>query len=506
VRSPAAGAALLVLALAASRPAAQEPPEPQTGPAAPVEETPPGEPILIEEPPPPAIPQEYIDGRGYLGRGPDTWDTAQLFDETKARIFLALSDGASRSCLDSLGVAGLEDALREMELGRLVRTVDGVVRPAFPVIRGPAREEFDRTIRATADAIYPEMLPRLKKIRKTARRGKHGPWLFALAWSELFGSRRVEQILSDAGALDGRRMRDEGYLWLLIPNDPFLTGVDRYGSGRETLHHVWSQRVYPDPSLEDVGVRRLILERVRDRTPWEEGEDADALRALGILDASRKVTIPILRRGDPLLTELRNASEMYARAFLRRLRAQDLAREWGLSTDEAAAVSLAAVGFRILDRAQREGLVSRPSYLERLGAAPEETARVIVITENDAVDPLEEAYYLYDRGEFEPAVSRAETFLRNHPGDPEAIFRKGMALMRLGRREEALATFESALAGPARPGDCWRAWILIRTGNLLDLLSRRDDALERYRQALEQPVVGGSRETAHFWLENLYVE
>ena len=130
----------------------------------------------------------------------------------------------------------------------------------------------------------------------------------------------------------------------------------------------------------------------------------------------------------------------------------------------------------------------------------------LVITENEQFDPLERTYYLYDREDFSGAIRMADTVLQNHPGDSEALFRKGISLMKLRKYPEALQVFQQAAARPARKEDVWRAWILIRAGNILDVMQRRDEAIQKYTEALGYADVSGSHDTARNWLENVYLD
>jgi len=348
--------------------------------------------------------------------------------------------------------------------------------------------------------------PSLKKLQRAARKEKVLPWLYTLVWSEVLESRSAEQTLVDAGALDPSRLRNEGYLWVLIPNDPFLTGVERYSSGSETLSYVWSAVAYPDGTIRDPDVQRRILDRALDRNPWDLAETEDVVSESGILDGAKRVKIPLLNKRSKLLPALRRASRSYVQSLLRTLKPDSLARLLNVPRDEAFAVGYACVGFRVLERAHREGLVLRPDFLANGEAPPEGLATTLVATDDEYPDPLERAYYLYDRQEFVEAVHQTDLFLKTHPGDPEAFFRKGSSLMKLRDYPAALATFEQALAQPAKPDDVWRGWLLVRAGNVLDLLKRREEAEKRYREALEFSIVAGSHETALAWLETPYQE
>jgi len=476
----------------------ESPEQPQTEPALPEE------PFTFEPAPEPAIPDEYLQGKGYLGNFPDTWGTDTLFDPVNARVFLALQDGAGREALSRVDVADLDLALGDLISARMVRESGGMYRPAFPLIREEATKTFEESVKAAADRAYAGLRPALAKIRKAADKEKVLPWLYALVWTEVLESRTAEQALVRSGALDAQRLRDEGYLWILIPGDPYTTGVDRYNSGRETLHYLWTPISYPNPAVQDYATRRRILDDALGRLSWDDEGTREILDEFGILDSKKQVRVPVLRKDSRLLAALRRASRGYVKDLLHALQTEPLARVLGVSRDEALAAGFVCTGYRVLERAVNDGLLSRPDYLSRPDAPFTGLVEALVITENESTDPLERAYYLYDLEDFNGAIGQADAFLKDHPGDSEALFRKGISLMKLRKYPEALQVFEQAAARPVRKEDVWRGWLLIRIGNVLDMMQRREDALKRYGEALAYADVSGSHDTARSWMENVY--
>jgi tetratricopeptide (TPR) repeat protein len=464
----------------------------------------PPEDFPLEMPPEPAVLENYLEGVGYLGNFPDAWTTDKLLDPINAKLFLALQSGATREMLAGLQLPDLNLALADLISGRMVRQEGESFRPAFPLIRETTREAFLQTVQAAADEAYKSLRPSLKKIQKAARKEKVTPWLYALVWSEVLDSKLDEESLLDAGALDARRMRDEGYFWILVPGDPYTTGEERYGSGSETLHYLWTPTARLQPFVQNYPTRRRILDGALAKVPWDQPETRDGLQKTGILDPENHVRVPVLRKGSRLLSELRQASQTYAKDVLRSIKADTLARILEAPRDETVAAAFACTGYRVLERAVREGFVSRPDYLSRDEAPLLGLVEALVVTEDESFDPLERAFYLYDREDFTGSIQMSEKFLETHPGDPEALFRKGIALMKLRRYPEALQEFQRASEGPAPKSDVWRGWLLIREGNILDVMMKRDEALKKYAEALEFADVSGSHEIARNWLENAY--
>jgi len=468
------------------------------------EPTPPEEPFMFEPAPEPVIPDEYLRGKGYLGNFSGAWGTDTLVDPVNARVFLALQDGAGREALSRVDVADLDLALGDLISARMVREDGGMYRPAFPLLREESRKTFDESVKAAADRAYAGLRPALMKIRKAADKEKVLPWLYVLVWTEVLESRTAEQALVRSGTLDAQRLRDEGYLWVLIPDDPYSTGVDRYSSGRETLHYLWTPISYPNPAIQHYPTRRRILDNALGRLPWDDERTQEILEGFGILDSRKQVRVPVLRKDSRLLAALRRASRGYVKDLIHALQTEPLSRVPGVSRDEVLAAGFVCTGYRVLDRAVNDGLLSRPDYLSRPDAPFTGLVETLVITENERTNPLERAYYLYDQENFNGAIGEADVFLKDHPGDSEALFRKGISLMKLRKYPEALQVFERAAARPARKEDVWRGWLLIRIGNVLDMMQRREDALKRYGEALAYANVSRSHDIARRWMENVY--
>jgi hypothetical protein len=240
------------------------------------------------------VPDDYLSGMAYLGNFREAWNPDILTDPVLGAIFLALQDGATREDLEKLGQPDLDLALDDLVAARMVRKTGNLYRPAFPLIRGDAVSFFNQRIRQATESVYPELRPYFKKAQKAARKEKIAPWLFALSWSEVLESKTAEEMLIDAGALDARRMRDEGYFWMQIPKDPSLVGVDRYGSGNETLQYVWTPISYLNSTVQDFATRRRILDGSLAHLPWTDPQTEETLISLGILDSGKKVAVPSL--------------------------------------------------------------------------------------------------------------------------------------------------------------------------------------------------------------------
>ena len=462
------------------------------------------QPFVFEAPENLGIPDEYLEGVGYLGNYREAWRFDALGEPENARIFLALQDGASRQDLEKLEIADLDQALEDLTASRMIRKVGDVYRPAFPLLRGETGSAFDRAVRKAADTVYPDLRPYLKKAQKEAKKEKVTPWLFSLVWTEMLESRAAEETLTDAGALDSKRMHDEGYFWVQIPRDPLLLGVDRYGSGAETLSYLWTPISYLGPLVQSYRIRRQILDGSLAHLPWSDPETLEPLQSMGILDGEKKVAVPSLKKKSALLSTLREGSQVYVRGVLSSFRGEGFSKQLAVPKDEAFAVAFASLGFRILDKAMQDGWVHEPDYLASELAPTTKLVEALVLTANEAFRPLDHIYYLYDRDDFNGSIHEAEEYLKTHPGDPDALFRLGIAQMKLRKYPQALEAFEKGIALPPSPLDVWRGWFLIRAGNTLDMLQRRDDALADYRQALLCADVNGSRDTARQWLENVY--
>ena len=63
----------------------------------------------------------------------------------------------------------------------------------------------------------------------------------------------------------------------------------------------------------------------------------------------------------------------------------------------------------------------------------------------DAVSLSEKADVLYQKGKFDEALSFYDKAIETNAKDPTLYNRRGLALCRLGRHEEAILSFDAAL-------------------------------------------------------------
>jgi tetratricopeptide (TPR) repeat protein len=105
-----------------------------------------------------------------------------------------------------------------------------------------------------------------------------------------------------------------------------------------------------------------------------------------------------------------------------------------------------------------------------------------LLPEINAVKPadlLGEAQKLIDANQPQPALDFLEKFLAAQPQHAEALVKKAVALEKLGRMDEALASCDRAIAA-----DGTLAIAHLHKGGLLNRLRRYDEALNCYEQAL----------------------
>ncbi|MGB3087533.1 MAG: tetratricopeptide repeat protein [Phycisphaerae bacterium] len=102
--------------------------------------------------------------------------------------------------------------------------------------------------------------------------------------------------------------------------------------------------------------------------------------------------------------------------------------------------------------------------------------------------PFEQGYAALEAGRWHEAAEAFTTFLQAHPGSPargEAYYYRGLARVRLGARDEALADFQHAVrAAPPPPID---AYAHVAIGNLHYEAEEDREAVLAYARALKNP-------------------
>ena len=102
--------------------------------------------------------------------------------------------------------------------------------------------------------------------------------------------------------------------------------------------------------------------------------------------------------------------------------------------------------------------------------------------------PFEQGYAAMEAGRWHEAAEAFTTFLQAHPGSPargEAYYYRGLARVRLGARDEALADFQHAVrAAPPPPID---AYANVAIGNLHYEAGEDREAVLAYARVLKNP-------------------
>ena len=110
---------------------------------------------------------------------------------------------------------------------------------------------------------------------------------------------------------------------------------------------------------------------------------------------------------------------------------------------------------------------------------PEIAAVKSTATATGSADPLADIQKFLDGNQPQAALDAAEKFLAAQPANAEALVRRAVALEKLGRNDEALASCDRAIAA-----DGALAIAHLHKGGLLNRLRRYDEALDCYERAL----------------------
>ena len=108
-----------------------------------------------------------------------------------------------------------------------------------------------------------------------------------------------------------------------------------------------------------------------------------------------------------------------------------------------------------------------------------------------AQDDFQPAYAAFEAGRYDAAVEGFNRFLAAHPSSPargEVYYYRGLALVRLNRRDEALKDFERAVH--AAPPPLIASYAQVAMGNLYFEADRDWEAIRAYNQVLGDPPDG----------------
>jgi tetratricopeptide (TPR) repeat protein len=410
-----------------------------------------------------------------------------LRDSTNNRITVACIAGTPISQLEVPATGDLDERLRALTEGKVLKLADDRCSPAFPVFVGRDRA----VLRDVTDAGVDDLVPVAERLvrRLEAELGDRPEMLFHLLWSRV-----VDVIWSEAWESAFPNDELPVVAWVVQPEHPFAVGTNyAFLPGGASLAMTWSPNFdehlwkFPDANYE------LLL------AAWgEEIEDADAkagLQAYGLFYASgesRLFSYPDDGHLDEALYEM--ALE-YAAAAANAYDWEEVGQRLGIHPGDAFVVVLHEAAYEQFEDLHETGALEIPSPLLE-GGEKERAVELVSVVKGEPPGPYDEAMALYMKNGWhgsDEVVARFREALLAEPDDIELLWFLGLSLYDVEAYAEAVRTFERVLALAEGDPDFLfeKDWSRIWIGHVYDVTGQRARAMTYYQSVLESPKTSG---------------
>jgi tetratricopeptide (TPR) repeat protein len=410
-----------------------------------------------------------------------------LRDSTNNRITVACIAGTPVSQLEAPATDALDERLRALTEGKVLKISDGRCSPAFPVFVGRDRE----VLRDITDAGVDDLVPLVERLvrRLEGELGGRREMLFHLLWS-----RMIDVIWSEAWELAFLDDELPVVAWVVQPEHPFAVGTN-FASlpGDASLAMTWSPNFdkhlwkFPDANYE------LLL------AAWgEEIADVEAkagLQAYGLFDASGESRLFSYPDGSRLDETLYEMAMEYAAAAAKAYDWEEVAQRLGIHPGDAFVVVLHEAAYEQFEDLYENGVLEIPSPLLE-GGATERAVELVSVVRGEPPGPSDEAMALFMKNGWHGSgevVARFREALLADPDDIELLWFLGLSLYDVEEYAEAVRTFERVLALAEGDSDFLfeKDWSRIWIGHVYDVTGQRARAMTYYQSVLDSAETSG---------------
>jgi len=282
---------------------------------------------------------------------------AALSDPQNDVLLKAAMAGAVRREMALLGVDDLEERLRTLEAGNLIRQENGRYCLAFPVIASQTHAQ----LRSALGPVASDLLPAVQEMARKIRGGLKGQeqMLYHLLWSWMLDGRLAWMVLeAQLASLLQRESVNLATCWWLYPRHAYHVGTNSYSSASfGVLAISWSDSTAAPWDVRTVlGAHdnRFLLASIHQKQIPPD-QITDQLRAYGFVDEAGRPSLFLLTPSSPLASVLLQSSARFARLATERMNVPDLADRLGLTPEQALVIAYHELCYELLARLHRAG-------------------------------------------------------------------------------------------------------------------------------------------------------
>jgi len=288
-------------------------------------------------------------------------DWAALGDPNNNPILHAYLEGASEEKLGSLRITDIDERIKRLERGRIIKRFDDSYMPAHPVIAGGKRRELNSVIRQAAAKMLPVTRDTVRKIRPYFK--GHEEMLYHVVWSGIMDGGLAwqtleEQLERQAGKAD----IDLRMAWWIYPEHSHHAGTNTYGSAQGAWI-ITGLKGFPEPHIIREAIQsaenNLIHSGLAGTAVGKENVN-ESLRRYGLIDGKGHSRLFILEKGDPVVPVASKLSVEFARNAIKHLDLEGISRILATTPEQSLVISYHELCYELLKELTSTGALALP--------------------------------------------------------------------------------------------------------------------------------------------------
>lgn len=288
-------------------------------------------------------------------------DWSALREPNNNPILHACLSGATKEKMHSLHISDIDERIKRLEKGRIIKRIDDLYVAAHPVVVGGKRLELNLVIRRAAAKILPATKNTVGKIRPYLK-GRED-MLYHVMWSGIMDGGLAWQTLKEQL---GRQLGiDDINLrmgWWIYPEHSHRAGTNTYGSAQGMLV-ITGLKDFPEPHIIRKvmqGTEHDLIQSSLAGTPVDKEKVNKSLRRYGLIDEKGHSRLFILKKEDPIVPVASKLSVEFAEGATRHLDIEQIARMLDTTPEQSLVIWYHELCYELLKELTIAGVLDLP--------------------------------------------------------------------------------------------------------------------------------------------------
>lgn len=299
----------------------------------------------------------------FHGIGEDPLASDLWRDKANANLVVGARSEATMDALRQIVAdeRNLSSRLQELEQAGLLRCRGDRVEATFPILVGRERDLYEELASAAADSIEKRERTGWEDLLQDLRSRGWADWSYHFIWSETMDSGFSWSPMMKWGHVPPL---SRFVVWVVYPPHAYASGTNYYPNTElrdQLLAVTWRDRARSP--ISRVGTEwQAVWSAAATGKPTPD--EAERLRALGLMDKTGRVLVPLVTKADPLYAKMQSLGEQHVRLVAEHLPLDRLASLARVSQQVAFAMAYHDVSWDILRRMVDRGLLAVPPALK----------------------------------------------------------------------------------------------------------------------------------------------